>query len=105
MNPSIGASTVSVSARVAPQHRLHGVLPVPADRVALVEGQQAAPVVDGGPDLLTRPVLLAGHQVHVELVAVGAEVDLVEGVTLDRSEMEPHPAAPGWGRGAYVTPA
>ena len=60
-------------------HRGGGLLPGPAQRVGLVVGQQRAPLLEHGLDLVAVPGLVPGHQAHVEVEAVEAHVEDVEG--------------------------
>ncbi len=56
-----------------------GFLPGAAVRIRLLQRQQIGPGRENLLDLVVGPALLAGHQVHVELVAVQAEIELIEG--------------------------
>ena len=58
--------------------RLRRVLPRAAERALGVVRQQLAPGLEHGLDLGAVPRGLAGHQLHVEVVAVDAHVDVVE---------------------------
>ena len=55
-----------------------GLLPVPTIGVLLVERQETCPLREDVLHAVVGPALLAGHQVHVELVAIHAEVELIE---------------------------
>ena len=55
-----------------------GLFPRPAVGILLVERQERFPLREDVLHALVGPALPAGHQVHVELVAVQAEVELVE---------------------------
>ena len=57
---------------------LRRVLPDPAGGAFLVEGQDLLERVEDRLDLRVRPLLLAGHQPDVEVVAVEPEVEDVE---------------------------
>src|SRR5215211_5229706 len=68
-----------VHARLLLQQRPGRLLPLAPKRILLVVRQQPPPGVEHLLDLGRVPGLLAGHQVDVELVAVDAQVELVEG--------------------------
>src|SRR6478672_11397323 len=67
-----------VHARLLLLERLCRLLPGAAERVRLVQREDAGPRVEDLLDLRVGPVLLARHQADVEVVAVDAQVDLVE---------------------------
>ncbi len=58
---------------------LSSILPGPSGRASLVVRHEGLPLVEDGENLRIGPLVLAGHQVDMELVAVHAQVEDVEG--------------------------